>query len=78
MRTFQRGLRSRLAMWPIQRWNSEPSKASRWKSEKWTVRRGALFAVPGTALGYRLPLGSLPYAARRFSLYPPARHQRAA
>jgi uncharacterized protein (DUF2126 family)/transglutaminase-like putative cysteine protease len=48
---------------PVQRWNSEPSKRS-WISQKWPLRRGALFLKPGDSpVGYRLPLGALPYVA---------------
>jgi uncharacterized protein (DUF2126 family) len=48
---------------PVQRWNSAPRKHS-WISQKWPLRRGALFLKPGDSpVGYRLPLASLPYVA---------------
>ncbi|HET7083985.1 MAG TPA: transglutaminase family protein [Rhizomicrobium sp.] len=55
-RVFERGLSREVGyVLPVE-------KGARWLSEHWTTRSGHLFLIPGdSAIGFRLPLNSLPF-----------------
>lgn len=61
-KVFERGLTIPTGyILPVQAWNAKAS-GKRWVSERWRTRRGKIFLIPGDSpIGFRMPLGTLPY-----------------
>lgn len=62
IKAFDRGLSTPAGyVLPIQVWQTK-DRGRRWVTERWKTRRGQLFLMPGDSpIGFRLPLGGLPY-----------------
>jgi len=62
VKAFERGLgKASGYVLPIQAWQTK-DMGRRWATERWKFRRGRLFLMPGDSpVGFRLPLGGLPY-----------------
>lgn len=62
IRAFDRGLGVPAGyVMPIQVWHTK-DRGRRWVTERWKTRRERLFLIPGDSpIGFRLPLGGLPY-----------------
>ncbi|TDK39421.1 transglutaminase family protein [Rhizobium deserti] len=61
-KVFERGLTVPTGyILPVQAWNAK-ADGRRWVSERWRTRRGKIFLIPGDSpVGFRMPLGTLPY-----------------
>jgi uncharacterized protein (DUF2126 family)/transglutaminase-like putative cysteine protease len=62
IKAFERGLGNPSGyVLPIQVWQTK-DLGRRWITERWNMRREKLFLIPGDSpIGFRLPLGGLPY-----------------
>ncbi len=68
VKVFERGLSKPTGyVLPIQVWQTKDlsrDRGRRWVTERWQFRRERLYLAPGDSpVGYRLPLGGLPYIA---------------